>query len=481
MPIRRGDEFLQGLRDGRQVWLRGKKVDDVTTHPALAGFAKSLAEIYDLQHDPAHGERLTMKSPSTGDVVSLGYLLPQSTEDLIRVRHMTEFLQQRCGGVAARLPHYMATMLVSLYDLREVLGREDPAFTNNIVQYFEHCREKDLCLTVAFGDPQRAQDRPSSDFEFLKVVERRPDGIVIRGCKPVATLAPYADEFLGLVARPGHGVEEVIYFAVPLNTEGVRVVCRQPFAPEDPSNHPLSAFWDEMDGSIFFDNVFVPKDRVFYYQRVTRDNVSFLMQLFLWILTWTFYHTQIRKVVKLEVLAGIYKAMADYLGSAGQPHIQSALSDFIVDIETLRALIQTAETNPTSSRSGLSEPNLTQLLVAHCFSVERHPKLLQNLREVCGSGPLMAPGQHEMASPEISSEINRYFVGKDERAPARFRMLRLAWEYTCESFGSRQLLFEMYNSGSLAQNKMRLLNTYDLSSAVGLAKDLAGIVKEPLS
>jgi len=477
MPIRRGEQFLASLRDGRQVWLRGEKVDDVTTHPALAGFAKSLAEIYDLQHDPAHQEQLTMKSPSTGEVVSLGYLLPHSTEDLIRVRHMTEFLQRRCGGVAARLPHYMATMLVALYDLREILGQEDPAFASNIVEYFEYCRENDLCLTVAFGDPQRPQNRPSTDFEFLKMVERRPDGIIIKGCKPVATLAPYANEFLGLAARPGHGIEEVIYFAVPLNTKGIRIICRQPFAPEDPKNHPLSAFWDEMDASILFDNVFVPKNRVFYYQRVTPDNVPFLVQIFLWTLTWTFYHTQIRKVVKLEVLTGICKAMADYLGIAGQSQIQSALSGFIVDIETLRALIQAAETNPTPSRSGLAEPNLTQLLVAHILSVERHPQVLQTLREVCGSGPLMAPGQHELANPEISPEIYRYFVGKDEGAPDRFRMLRLAWDYTCESFGSRQLLFEMYNSGAPAQIKMRLVNSYDLSPYVRLAKDLAGIAK----
>ncbi len=477
MPIRRGEQFLKSLRDGRQVWLRGEKVDDVTTHPALAGFAKSLARIYDLQHDPANQEQLTMKSPSTGDVVSLGYLLPHSTEDLIRVRHMTEFLQRKCGGVAARLPHFMATMLVALYDLREILGQEDPAFASNIVQFFEYCRENDLCLTVAFGDPQRPQNRPSTDFEFLKVVEQRSDGIVIRGCKPVATLAPYANEFLGLAARPGHGIEEVIYFAVPLNTKGLRIVCRQPFAPEDPKNHPLSAFWDEMDATILFDNVFVPKDRIFYYQRVTPDNVPFLVQIFLWTLTWTFYHTQIRKVVKAEVLTGICKATADYLGIAGQPQIQSALSDFIVDIETLKALIQAAETNPTSSRSGLAEPNLTQLMVAHIVSVERHPHLLQTLREICGSGTLMAPGQHELDNPEISPEIYRYFVGKDESAPDRFRMLHLSWEYTCESFGSRQLLFEMYNSGALAQIKSRLVNSYDLSSYVRLAKELAGISK----
>lgn len=475
MPIRRGDEFLQGLRDGRQVWLGGEKVDDVTTHPALAGCAKSLAEIYDLQHDPAFQSLLTMESPSTGQLVSLGYLLPRSTEDLIRGRQMTEFLERRCGGVAARLPQYMATMLVALFDLREVLGQEDPAFAENVVRYFEYCRENDLCLTVAFGDPQRDKGLPSTDFEFLSVAERGPEGIVIRGCKPVATSAPYADEFLGLVARPGHGIDEVLYFAIPMNTKGVRIVCRQPLAPADPTDHPLSASWDEMDALVLFDDVFIPKDRIFYLKRVTPDNVPFLIQLFLWTITWTLYHTQVRKAVKAEVLAGICKAMADYLGTENQPQVQTALADLVVYSETLRALIRAAETNPIPSRSGLTAPGLQQLLVAHISSVERHPQILQVVREFCSSGLLMAPSRRELANPEIGPHLRRFFMGKDERAPDRFRMLHLAWEYACDSFGSRQLLFEMYNSGSLEQNKMRLLNSYDLSSHVRLAKELAGI------
>ena len=477
MPIRRGDQFLQSLRDGRQVWVRGEKVDDVTTHPALAGFARSLAEVYDLQHDPAHKNLLTMESPTTGQLVSLGYLLPRSSEDLIRRRHMIEFLERRCGGVAGRLPEYMAIMLVGLYDLREILGQEDPAFASNIAQYFEYCRENDLCLTHAFADPQRDQSRPSTDFEFLKVVDRRPDGIVIRGCKPTATLAPYANEFLGLAARPGQGVEEVIYFATPINAKGIHVICRQPLASGDPKDHPLSPFWDEMDASVIFDNVFIPKDRVFYYQRVTPDNVPFLHQLFLWVLTWASYHIQVRRSVKAEVLAGICAAMADYLGTREQPQVQSALSDAIVYAETLRALIHVAETNPVPSRSGLVAPNPTQLAVAHIFGVERHPHILQVVRELCSSGPLMAPGHQEMNNPEIGPYLYRYFVGKDERAPERFQMLHLAWEYTCDSFGSRQLLFEMYNAGTLAQNKGRLLNFCDLSPFVRLAKDLAGIAK----
>lgn len=92
MPIRRGEEYLESLRDGRRVWLMGQRVEDVTTHPALAGCARSVAAVYDLQHDPAHQELLTMPSPTTGQPVSMAYLLPRSVDNLARQRRMYKCL-----------------------------------------------------------------------------------------------------------------------------------------------------------------------------------------------------------------------------------------------------------------------------------------------------------------------------------------------------------------------------------------------------
>ena len=116
MPIRRGEEYLESLRDGRRVWLQGELVD-VTAHPSLAGCARSVAGVYDLQHDPAHQELLTMPSPVTGQRVSLAYLLPHSVEDLTRQRKMYEFLVRRAGGVAARLPQHLATVILGLQEV----------------------------------------------------------------------------------------------------------------------------------------------------------------------------------------------------------------------------------------------------------------------------------------------------------------------------------------------------------------------------
>ena len=247
MSLRTGAQYLESLRDGREVWLDGERVD-VTSHPLLAPCAHTLAGVYDLQHEAAHRDLLTMPSTDTGDRVSLAYLLPRSTDDLVRRRLMIEFLMRRSGGTMGRLPEYMATILMGLYNARDLLASVDPAYAARVADYFAYCREHDLCLTHGFSDPQRDRNRPANDYEPLHVADRTADGIVIRGVKAVATLAPYANEYLGLTApRPDLRPAEVIYFAVPLAAPGVRVVCRESFTRVSSDDHPLAASFDEMD------------------------------------------------------------------------------------------------------------------------------------------------------------------------------------------------------------------------------------------
>ena len=186
--------------------------------------------------------------------------------------------------------------------------------------------------------------------------------------------------------------------------------------------------------------------------------------------------------VKAEVLLGIYAALAESLGSTTQPAVQAAMADAMIYLETLRGCIQAAEANPVPSPSGLVMPNPTTALVARTFAVERYPLLLQHIRELCGPGLLMAPGEADLHHPDIGPHLHRYFVARDEGALERFRLFKLAWEYACDSFGSRQLLFEMYNVGSLATNKQRLASTYDTGACVALARELAGLADtEPVT
>src|SRR5262245_4563546 len=179
--------------------------------------------------------------------------------------------------------------------------------------------------------------------------------------------------------------------------------------------------------------------------------------------------------VKAEVLLGLCAAITEAVGTAGQPLVQMAMADAVVYLDTLRALIQAAEANPMQSPSGLTLPDSRRALAARICAIERYPHLLQSLRELSGSGLLMAPGQADLNHAEIGPLLHRYVVGKDRGGPEYLRLLKLAWEYACDAFGSRQLLFEMYNVSSLATNKQRLATTYDTRACIELAKELAGI------
>jgi aromatic ring hydroxylase len=476
MPIRHGEQYLDSLRDGRRVWLQGQSVD-VTEHPRLAGCARSVAAVYDLQHDPAHQELLTMISPATGQRVSLAYLLPHSLEDLTRQRKMYEFLVRRAGGVAARLPQHLATVVLGLHDSRGIFGEENPAFAENVTRYFEHCRENDLSIATIFNDPFHHRSHPETKQEYLKVVERRSDGIVVRGAKGVGTQAPYANEILCLTQpRPNLQPDEVVYFSVPVNTQGIQLICREPLASPNTEDHPLNPYWDEMDAMVLFDEVFIPWDRVFYLRQTHPADPGLYARLFQGAMGIGPWYVLVRLAVKAEVLLGICAAMAEYLGTSKQPHVQIALADAIIYMETMRAFIHTAEMNPVRSPSGLTLPDWTPGQAARIFSIEGYPKMLQLMRELCGSGILMSPSQADMDNPEVGQQIRRYFVGENERTQEMFRMLKLAWEYACDSFGSRQLLFEMFNVASLATNKQRLVSAYDLSPFVRLAKELAGVI-----
>lgn len=473
MSLRRGADYLASLRDGREVWLRGERVD-VTAHPQLAGCARTFADVFDLQHEPAHRDLLTMPSPTSGEPVSLSYLPPRTPEDLTRKRLMMETLMRRTGAVVGRLPQHAASIVLGLYDVRDTLSAEDPTFGPHAAAYLEHCRENDLAVCLAFHEPQRDRNRADAGEKSLHVVDERHDGIVVRGVRGVATSAPYSNEVLVLtLPRPGLQPDEVLFFACPIAAPGLRLVCREPYAPRYPAEHPIAAS-DEMDAWLVFEDVFVPHTRVFYGRRA-----DLLPTLFPQILDWAFHYGILRMAIKAEVLAGITAAIADYLGKSAQPHVQVGLADALCYAEIVRALVQEAERTAITSQSGLLAPNPAKILVGRIYAIEREPHVLQALREVCGSGILMAPAQADLANAAAGDYLRRYLVGEDERAPDRFRLLQLAWDYVADSFGSRQLLFDMYNTGDLHSNKLRLAQDYDTRPLTALAHQLAGVGAPP--
>jgi aromatic ring hydroxylase len=149
--------------------------------------------------------------------------------------------------------------------------------------------------------------------------------------------------------RPDLTPEESVYFAAPVNAEGIHVICREPLASSNPADHPVSPFWDEMDAIVVFDDVFIPWERVFYQRRSPSIDLAFEARLFQGAVGLGPWYVLVRMAVKAEVLLGICAAIAESLGTNTQPPVQTALADAMVYLESLRAFIQAAEANPVRS------------------------------------------------------------------------------------------------------------------------------------
>src|SRR5437870_9648630 len=122
MGIRTGKELLESLRDGRRLFIDGEQVDDVTADPRFVGAAKSLAELYDMQHEPALTERMTFPSSAGGEPVGLSFIEPRSVEDLIRRREMVKIWMDATCGMFGRSPDFMNIFITAFASAADEFG-----------------------------------------------------------------------------------------------------------------------------------------------------------------------------------------------------------------------------------------------------------------------------------------------------------------------------------------------------------------------
>jgi len=469
--IRTGKDYIESIRDGREVWVSGKRIEDVPSHPAFAGAVQSVAAAYDLQHDRALQDQLTWPSPVSGERVALTFKPPTSREDLVERRAMVDLFSRQTGGTMGRMPEYGGAFAVGLLSLANELGEENE---QRVHAWFEQCRERDTCLVTSFVDPQVDRSRPAQETGLLHLVEARDDGIVISGCKSVATLGPAANEFMIITApRRFSSADEVVYVAVPANSEGLKFFCREPFAPgRERHDAPLSSRFDELDAWALFDNVFVPNERVFVSKDVDMSKVP---GFFAKILAWPWYHNLIRVSVKAELLAGISTLLAEYLQTAQFPQVQELISESIEYAQTVHAYLRAGEMDCIETPSGFVAPNPSFMSVGKVYAVQGYPRMLEIVRELAGQGIIMAPRSVDLEQPEIGPIVRSYYSAYDVDADDRIKLFRLAWDIACDSFSGRQTLFELFNAGGLAVSKLGIATNTDKTPYVELAKQLAGI------
>ncbi len=471
MAVRTGEQFLEGLRDGREIWLEGERVADVTTHPKTARMAKTLAGIYDLQHTPENHDRMTFKSPTSGEPVALSYLVPETQEDLLRRRGALEIVAQSCHGMLGRTPDYVNIQLTASRQLAHLFGLNDKRHEANLRNYHEYVRERDLCVTHAFGHPQIDRSLSLAElpepYTAVGVVDRTSEGVIVRGAKLLATLAPFSDEIFAPVYRPLRADNDedrkyCIAFAVPVATPGLKFICRPSHDMGRPlADYPLSGQYDEMDALAIFDDVLIPWERVFIYDDVELANMTVQK-----VTLWRQYMQQVavKSIAKLEFILGIVHGITEGIGIGGFSHVQEKNAEVIDTLETVRAYMRAAEADAAPYEGEGIWPAAEPWIAMRNWYPDAYERVAAIVQQLAAGGLMLTPTEEDLAGP-LAGEIGKFYQGASIDAKKKVRLFRLAWDLIGTQFGSRQTLYERYFNGDVVQLRQRRYATYDYSRA----------------
>ena len=281
MGIKTGEEYINRIKSRKpEVWLGGRVVEDIYNEPIFKQPIQEIAKLYDIQHDPKYQDEITHISKETGERVSNAFLFPETSEDLQKRSKLFEVYARMTYGLMGRTPDFLNVVVTSMAHNSWFLDKYNQDWSKNIKDYYTYIRDNDLFLTHAIINPQNDRSKQSHEqketYTHLGTVEEKEEGILVRGAKMLATLAPITDEVI-IYSFPGFtpGDERhAVAFALPIDTPGLRIICREPMQDGTRSmfDHPLASRYEEMDALLVFNDVLVPWNRVFLYNNVEAAN-----------------------------------------------------------------------------------------------------------------------------------------------------------------------------------------------------------------
>jgi 4-hydroxyphenylacetate 3-monooxygenase oxygenase component len=444
---RTGQQFLEGLAaEEREIWLNGERIGNPLEHPLLEQAARSLARVFDLQHE--HADEMLAPSPDDGSLVNVTHLIPRSRADLERRRRAFELVAAISGGVMGRTPDYLNVTFACFAGRADVFARRgNEEGAANLVRYQKEMRDRDLSTTHAIMNPQVDRSQPeaeqaSGEVSLHKVGETS-DAIVVRGARMLATLAPFADE---LLIYPGSDIRPqderyALSFAIPIATPGLRFICRDSFTKgRSRFDYPLSSRFDEMDCVAIFSDVEVPKSRVF----LDGDTIGYSE-----VITDTGWRGHImhqaftRAYIKLLFAFGIGHLLANTTGVVRFDHIQEKLGQIWNMVELTRSAIVAAEAGSALDEGGVWYPDDRPFLALRGEMPKWMPRVNELLQLIGGGGFMCTPSEADVHGP-IADEIAKYFQAAGADAERRIRLFRLAWDFVGSDLGGRGELYERF-------------------------------------
>lgn len=480
MPLRTPEEYLASLRDDRTVYYRGERVADVTAHPVTGLAARHASIDYAMAEDPAHRGLAVVPAENGDGEYSRYYKLPASTDDLLKRSALIEQATALGRTLVVLIKEIGTDALFGLHlvahQMDETLETE---YLPRVQAFYRHCRDNDLALAVAQTDVKGDRvkgpaDQPHPDY-YVHIVEERPDGIVVRGAKTHTSVTPNANELIVLPTRAMSEADKdyAVAFAIPVNTPGLKLIT-SPFGghldTRDPFEFPITARHKMMETTTIFDDVFVPKDRVF----LCREH-QFAGPLALGFVEFHRFTAISYKLPLVDALVGAAQLLADYNGIARAAHVRDKLITLISYAETLRALVHHAALKGKKRALGIVVPDALTVNMAKSHFAHNYHMAVQQLQDIAGGLLVTGPGAEDMTSPEIGPLLEHYYGGRaGVGARERLAAINFVKDLTSSDYGGYQEVLAIHAEGSLEAEKLMIARSYDGPRTVALVKAMIG-------
>ena len=476
MGIRTVEEYKESLRDGRRVYIRGEKVDDVTRHPVLGVTVNTVAQGFALTShpDPEVRNLFTAPHPKTGELINRYFVTPRNPEDLANRTKMIQRSIELTGGLPFG-KDIGTDCLNAAFVVAGMMGNKQ--YQENARNFLEYVRKKDLAMcgavTCVKGDRSKEPSKQKHPDYYLHVVDKNKDGIVVKGAKIHITSAPVSNEIIVVPTRQMRENEGnyAVSFAIPSNTKGVVFICRAGRGDwTEHEFHPDRPIRELTEAMIVFDNVFVPWDRVFLC-----GEWQFSMLLAYTFATFHRFTAISYKVPAVEVMAGIAAAMAEYNGLDKVGHIRDKLAEIAGYVETLRALANASAKDPVMYGDiAVPNPLITNMAKLHFAS--KYHEIMKLVQDICGGIIATTPDKKDWDNPDIHAYLEHYLGGSDKfPTEERLRMIHLAQRMACSHESAFHEVTTVHAEGSMATQMMMIMAESPFKKYKTMARVAAGI------
>jgi len=479
MGVMTKNEYIDSLRQlSTTAYMFGEKITNVVDNPRLRAGIESTGATYELAELPEYRDMMITHSPLIDAPINRFNLPPASIEDLVyRVKinralgNYVGTCHQRCTGMDC-----MCALSIVSYDADQKYGTN---YHDRVVEFIKYMQTNDYTGNAAVTDVKgdrslSPQDQPDKDV-YLHVVEKRSDGIIVRGAKAHQTGSLSSHELIVLPTRAlKKGEEEfAVAFAIPADTEGViHVVGRSSLDTREVDGCDCgNTRYSKYAPTVIFDDVFVPWDRVFLC-----GEVEFAAEL---VMRFSAFHRQSHggcKAGKIDCMAGAALCMMEYNGTGRVSHLKEKVIDMIHRAETLYGC------SIAASYEGKQEPSgiyFIDPVLANASKIHEGREMAEVTRlmiDVAGGFVADLPSDRDFENPEIGPLLKKYLKGaKDVPSEKRIKMFRLVEKLAMESADT---ISDIHGGGSPAAHRLTIFRESNIDTKKNAAKRLAEVEDE---